>query len=816
MGSVLVDPTKLSELNLTLIPGQLDFIRINNGPMVCAPSSNGVSRGVFFNENPLKESFNVFILQVILLSVAYKIVHHFLRPLKQTSFVCSVLAGVLMGPHLLGRLNIFGKAGLFPKKELIITETIGSLGIAYFIFINAVKMDVAMLWRSAKKSTIIGSMSVLLTWSLNCVALTVMRNPDIRPGFFILLFCSGVSVTRFANLASALDEMDILTSRHSQMALSASMLSELFTWMSLICGIIYRQYSKNPVIPAWLLLTVVAIFAVGVFLRCLAKRIITRLNESGLVYVSEALITSILVLALLMAFVTDLVGSLHLGILVMGLVIPDGPPLGSAIVERSEYMVKEFLMPLFYVMVGYTTDFTSIPFLEMWWIALFVIMGAGTKFVFTLLGAMAVRQDFRTALLHAVMSNIKGPMDLYLFMRWKNHKDVGARTHAILVLSHVFGTAITIPLTEILHDACRKWDMSDRRSIKAIQTSANDREFKVLCCVHSKENIPGLISILEASKGSPSSSILSAVIVHLNDLVGRAAPLKLRNDKLERKVETNESDAVAHEFESFIRKWDDPIELTNYIVVAPYRTMHESVCDLAQKEMTTLILLPHRTSALAAAASAAMNNLNCGVLGQNPCAVGIFVNKGLGRSLGHDTFSSDVRVAVIFSGGHDDREALAYAIRMLLHPAVHVTLLRLIVRCPNEYVEDMLERKRDESLIKEFWMKVKENPKTAGYYEEAAVDTMSTLNAVRTLGDSYNLVLTGRESTVISSIFEETIGTMKLWGDNPELGIIGDFVASDDFNEGKSSALIMHRYPCRATALSRKRSQDYDGDYLLG
>lgn len=296
----------------------------------------------------------------------------------------------------------------------------------------------------------------------------------------------------------------------------------------------------------------------------------------------------------------------------------------------------------------------------------------------------------------------------------------------------------------------------------------------------------------------------------------------VRNDKQERKVETNESDAVANEFESYTRRSGSLMVLKNFIVVAPYRTMHENICHIAQKERTALIVLPYRkvwgdASAFEAVAAQAtvVHNLNCQMLGCNPCSVGILVNKGLGRCLGYDSFSCDVHVAVIFTGGHDDREALAFATRMLMHRSVHVTLLRLVARCPQEYVEDMLERKLDEALIKEFWIKGMEDPR-AKYCEEAVSDPMSTLNAVRSLGDCYNLVITGRESSGIMTIFEQSLDTLTIWGENPELGIIGDFIASGDFNEGKSSALIMHRYPTKTGELSRRRSLDYEEECLLG
>ncbi|XP_031380182.1 cation/H(+) antiporter 15-like [Punica granatum] len=718
---------------------------------------------------------------------------------------------------MLGKLHMFGERGLFPKKELAITGTMGSLGIAYFIFLVAVKMDITMLRRTAKAAMIIGSLSVLVPY-VTIVAVTYLRPiSGIRPGFFRFLFASGLSVTRFANVADAFDELDMLTSQQGQLVLSSTMLNEIFTWMSLVTGVCYR-HRHNHLIPVWLLITVVAVGATAVAMRALAKKIIARFTRKGM-QVNEILVTTILVAALLMAFVTDLIGSLHLGILIMGLVMPDGPPLGSAIVERAEYMVKEFMMPVFYVLVGYSTDIFSVNSKGFWEIIVFVILGFIAKFLATLFGALACQQKLRNAVLLGLMVNVKGPIDLYLLTRWRFQKDVEKDTHAILVMSHVMLTALMTPLIEKLYKRSQKLNASDRKNMKAIQTSSSYDEFKVLCCIHGEDNIPGMISLLEASSGS---RLLSAVIVHLNDLVGRAAPLVVRNDRKFRRVETNKSDRIAHEFESHIRNSTNPTKITNFTMVAPYKTMHENICHLAQKEDATLIIMPYKkvqgdagASEAVVSQAMAMRNLNCHMLGCNPCAIGIFVNKGLGWCLGHYSFSCSV--AVIFSGGHDDREALAYANRMLMHLSVRVTLLKLIVRCPSGHVEDMLEKKLDDALVEEFRIKIREDSQ-AQYYEKAAENLIGTLNAIRALGNHYNLVITGRQSSLLMSMFEESLDTQKSWGENPELGIVGDFIASDDYNGGKSSALIMQRYPSSVDLWrgQSRSSAHYEEDYLLG
>lgn len=88
---LVVDRETLSVFNQTLVHRQLGSMDRLKGPMVCSEMNGHSSRGIFFNDNPLEDSFNVFTLQIILLILAYQIVYFLLRPLKQTKFICSVV-----------------------------------------------------------------------------------------------------------------------------------------------------------------------------------------------------------------------------------------------------------------------------------------------------------------------------------------------------------------------------------------------------------------------------------------------------------------------------------------------------------------------------------------------------------------------------------------------------------------------------------------------------------------------------------------------------------------------------------------------------
>lgn len=65
--------------------------------------------------------------------------------------------------------------------------------------------------------------------------------------------------------------------------------------------------------------------------------------------------------ALVMGFLSDAIGTTYLlGALLMGLIIPPGPPLGIAIIERFELVIFHFFLPFFYIRIGQYTNLSSI------------------------------------------------------------------------------------------------------------------------------------------------------------------------------------------------------------------------------------------------------------------------------------------------------------------------------------------------------------------------------------------------------------------------------------------------------------------------
>ena len=119
-----------------------------------------------------------------------------------------------------------------------------------------------------------------------------------------------------------------------------------------------------------------------------------------------------------------------------------------------------------------------------------------------------------------------------------------------------------------------------------------------------------------------------------------------------------------------------------FTAISPYTTMHDEVCALALEKRVSMILVPfhklwtvHETDE----ASNSVRAMNRNILKKAPCSVGILVNRGTLTAAARSRNScTTFNIGMIFVGGQDDREALAYAIRMSKHPNVRLTLIRFI------------------------------------------------------------------------------------------------------------------------------------------
>ena len=260
-----------------------------------------------------------------------------------------------------------------------------------------------------------------------------------------------------------------------------------------------------------------------------------------------------------------------------------------------------------------------------------------------------------------------------------------------------------------------------------------------------------------------------------------------------------QSEQITHAFETY-EQHAGGVSIQPATAMSAYSNMHEDVCSLAEEKRVALIILPfHKQQTVDGGmevTNPGMRTVNQEVLGSASCSVGVLVDCGLGSTARVAAGQHAAHhVALLFFGGPDDREALAYAWRMAGHPGISLTVVRFLysgeeARKSESAVVDVgrSEKELDEEIIKEFRVK-NVSDESVAYVERVVRDGEETVAAIRGMDNIHDLYVVGRGQGRSSPL---TDGLTE-WSECPELGVIGDLLASPEFG-ATASVLVVQQY----------------------
>ncbi|KAK9159210.1 hypothetical protein Scep_005784 [Stephania cephalantha] len=742
--------------------------------MICLHPYNTESRGYWGAVNYHTFSIPVLLTQIVLIYIVIRLLAFIRKPLRQPLIVIQVICSYYR--HVCGAgfhdLYIFG----------------------------GVKMDPKMILTSGRKALVIGVLSLVIPVTLATTATVILGNVrHLHPNLQRMLIFVGAaqSMTTFPVIAGLLTDLKILNSELGRLALSSALVSDQsFSFLNLVSTNwkLNRSGLHAEAIFA-LLMGILYIIVVVFVVRPVFLWVIKRTPEGE--RVKETYIIWIIVAALGSGFISIAIGqNAFFGPFILGLAVPDGPPLGTTLVNKIDPFASGLLMPMFFTLCGLGTNFNNIDIDVLKASVVIVIVCFVGKIVGVVLPALYCRIPIRESLSLALIMCGKGMIELATYNTWFSSKIIDIGTFSIMVVSVVLVTAMVTPLVKLLYDPSRKYAGYIKRTIEHKRKNA---ELRVLACVHEEEQVPGLIRLLEISNPSRESP-LYIYVVHLVELVGSAMPVFVTHYMWKKKSsQTTLSGSIVSTFRRFNHDNQSVVSVQAFTTISPYETMHDDICMTALDKGTSLIIMPFHKQWTADGAVASSNpavmTLNSNVLKRAPCSVAIFVDRDKMHASTKTSATTRIsssgisHVAFIFLGGPDDREALAYAQRMVTDSSVKLRVVRLVDLDDPDV--DEWQKVLDEDALKAFKVETSDNG-SAVYLEIAVKDVEETLNIIRALEDECSLIIVGRRYGVSSPI---TVG-LSAWSECPELGAMGDMLTSSTF-QSRVSVLVVQQQTVR-------------------
>ncbi|XP_048446629.1 cation/H(+) antiporter 15-like [Pyrus x bretschneideri] len=776
---------------------------IDNVSLVCqAPHGSIVSGGLGRYHNPLRSSTSLFLLQLSAIAIVSQLINLCLKPMGQSTIVSQMFGGVIFGPSLLGHRKEIANT-IFPIKGANVFETISTFGLMFFLFSIGVKMNAGRMIRPERRVVAIALSMFFFTLALPlCLAMTMREYVAMDETLKTALptITAAQAVTGSPVIGCLLTELKLMNTDLGRLALSVTMFADVIgISMVGIAMAILGNKTKSALVPVLEIITA-AVFILSIIyvFRPTILWMLNRIEEGK--SVKESYIITIFLFVLVCGFLSELVSQHYLlGPLVLGFVVPEGPPLGSALVMKLEIMATGLFYPSYLANSGLRTNIFRINPRSTWIMGFLVLFSALVKIGAVMLPAAYFDVPTHEAFVLGIILNAKGITELVMFNIWKQGKILTDQEFALSVFSVIVMTAIVTPLIKFLYDPSNKYTALKRSTIQHLK---RESELQILACIDNHDNVPTVINVLEVSNATEENPVAVIGLI-LTELVGRTNPILVAHqphDNLDNN--TAMSSHIVKALRQYEQHNEGCVSLQAFTSISQYITMHEDVCRVALENRVNLVILPfHKQWAVdgsIGAVNRALRSMNKNVLEMAPCSVGILIDRGLlAGTVSVLTSQYIFHVAVIFIGGADDAEALAYGARMARHRSVDLTVARLLLFGD----ENSKERKRDTDLVDEYRLANADNERFV-VVEELVRDGARLSAVIKSMVDCFDLILVGmhhQDSPLLSGLGE--------WSECPELGIIGDMLASSDFH-CSVSVLVLQQQRIGGKPVSRNQPVD--------
>jgi Kef-type K+ transport system membrane component KefB len=389
-------------------------------------------------------SSGLFLFQIAVIVGVSRIVAWLFGRIGQPQVIGEMVAGVMLGPTLLGFLAPNAWRALFPSESLGYLNALSQAGLVIFIFLIGVRVDFDELRRQSRVAIVSSGASVLFPFfmGLALAPWLFQRYVSGNPPAFALLIGTAMSVTAFPVLARILAERNMIGTRLGTVAIACAAVSDLFAWIALAAIVSMTERGRGSR-PLWQMLTLLVLY--GLVLWCggrLLHRWARRPPPGGL---RLEMLVAFVVAALLSGAVGEWIG-IHamVGAFAAGLITPR--EFRAQLIEKLETITLVILIPLFFALTGIRTNLIFTSGIGAYGdLALVLLVASLSKWGGALLGARAGGMPWREASQLGVLMNARGLVELIVLNIGLETGILPPVVFSMMVCMALFTTFITSP-----------------------------------------------------------------------------------------------------------------------------------------------------------------------------------------------------------------------------------------------------------------------------------------------------------------------------------------------------------------------------------
>ncbi|EYA56254.1 cation:proton antiporter [Bacteroides fragilis] len=580
----------------------------------------------FVTDN-LHHPLSILLIQIIAVLLMVRLFGFLFKHIGQPGVIGEIVAGIVLGPSVLGYFFPDVFQALFPPESLTNLELLSQVGLVLFMFVIGMELDFSVLKNKINETLVISHAGILVPFFLGIVASYWIYEEyaAAQTAFlpFALFIGISMSITAFPVLARIIQERNMTKTSLGTLAIASAANDDVTAWCLLAVVIAIAKAGTFASALYAIGLTALYIIIMFMVVRPFLKKV-------GEVYANQEVINKtfvalILLILIISSTLTEIIGIHALfGAFMAGVVMPPSIGFRKVMMEKVEDIALVFFLPLFFAFTGLRTEIGLINSPALWGVCLLLItVAVAGKLGGCAVAARLVGESWKDSFTIGTLMNTRGLMELVAL---NIGYEMGVLPPSIFVILVIMALVTTFMTTPLLHLVERVFARREERL---------SAKLKLVFCFGRPESGRSLLSIFFLLFGK---KMKAAQVVAAHFTVG---------------TDLNPLNAEQYARDSFSLVDEKASEL-GLSVENRYRVTDKLVQDmirLARKERPDMFLLgagskyrPDTAGSNGVLWLSLFRDKIDDVMEQVKCPVAVFVNRG---------YSGSSPVSFVLGGGID-------------------------------------------------------------------------------------------------------------------------------------------------------------------
>jgi Kef-type K+ transport system membrane component KefB/nucleotide-binding universal stress UspA family protein len=392
------------------------------------------------------------LLEVLIVIALSRLVGLAFRAIKQPQVIGEIVAGIMLGPSLLGLVAPDLGAALFPAEAVPFLNVLSEVGLIFFMFLIGLELNPKYLKNNLDVAILTSHVSILVPFSLGSVLALllypIVSNNSVSFTAFAMFLGAAMSITAFPVLARIITEHNLQNTKLGTLALTCAAVDDVTAWCLLAVAIaVTRTNSMVGALPT-IFESIVYIGFMMTVVRWFLQRLSKHYNRTG--KLSQLVLSGIYMGVVASALITEWIG-IHLifGAFLLGAAMPKNAGLTRELAEKTEDFVLIFLLPIFFAYSGLRTQIGLLNSPELWLLCAAVLgVAIVGKYFGTYVAARVCGISNREASALGWMMNTRGLTELIVLNIGLSLGVISPLLFTMLVIMALVTTFMTSPLLE--------------------------------------------------------------------------------------------------------------------------------------------------------------------------------------------------------------------------------------------------------------------------------------------------------------------------------------------------------------------------------